>query len=414
MDIHLNYHRSLMGALNPAKGRPLVIRGELGQAASMNLLEEIARRDYGAGPVTLLYIDPVHDASVVRQGDFLEIDTMYDSLRAVYREVVAQRGSLMRLTGSQYPELDSQLAAEHSDAHQRWMSAQSAAAELHRNYGVNKGFCTWLVAGAAQEGWARKVHPQEGDGALARLWDNLYDVTWAKCADPNAERRALDEALHRRSAALNALDIDRFQVTGPGTDWTVGLHPLARFRSGGGSTADGRYFNANTPSYEVWVTPDRLRAEGELSFTMPFLANGVVVEGLKVRMEKGAVVECHATRGLEEFKRHIAMDEGAKYGGEFALVGIDSPLYRMKTLFYSTLYDENAASHWAFGNGYADCIEGGQSMTPAQLREVGCNTSKIHTDAMWGSDQIDVVAHTRDGREIPVLVKGVWQSPFGL
>jgi aminopeptidase len=412
MDIHLNYHRSLMGALNPAKGRPLVIRGELGQAASMNLLEEIARREYGVGPVTLLYIDPVHDANVVRHGDYFEIDTMYDSLRSVYREVVAQRGSLMRLTGGQYPELDSQLAAEHPEAHQRWMAAQSAAAELHRNYGVNKGFCTWLVAGAAQEGWARKVYPNEGEGALARLWDNLYDVTWAKCADPNAERRALDEGLHRRSAALNALEIDRFHVTGPGTDWTVGLHALARFRSGGGNTADGRYFNANTPSYEVWVTPDRLRADGELSFTMPFLANGVVVEGLKVKMEKGAVVECHATRGLEEFKRHIAMDEGAKYGGEFALVGIDSPLYRMKTLFYSTLYDENAACHWAFGNGYADNIEGGQSMSPAQLREVGCNSSKIHTDAMWGSDKIDVIAHTRDGREVAVLVQGVWQAPF--
>jgi aminopeptidase len=321
---------------------------------------------------------------------------------------------LLRLIGSQYPDLDTELAARYPEAHQRWMEAQSAAAELYRHHGVNRGFCTWLVAGAAQDGWARKVFPQEGDRALARLWDCLYDVTWARHEDPEGERRALDEGLHRRSAALNDLGIDSFHVTGPGTDWTVGLHPLARFRSGGGRTADGRYFNANTPSYEVWVTPDRERADGELSFTMPFLANGVLVEGLKVKMEKGAVVECQATRGLEEFRRHIGMDEGAKYGGEFALVGIDSPLFRLKTLFYNTLYDENAASHWAFGNGYADCIEGGQTMTPAQLKEVGCNSSKIHTDAMWGSEHVDVIAITRDGREVPVLVQGVWQPPFAL
>lgn len=414
MDIHLNYHRSLMGALNPAKGRPLVIRGELGQAPSMQLLEEIARKEYGAGPVTLSYIDPIHDANLLRYGDFLEIDTMYDSLRATYREVVAQQGSLLRLVGEQYPDLDTQLAEECPEAFGRWMEVQSATAQLYRHHGVNRGLCTWLVAGVAQDGWARKVFPAEGDQALARLWDCLYDVTWAKCEDPDKERRALDEGLHRRSAALNALGIDRFRVTGPGTDWTVGLNPLARFRSGGGRTADGRYFNANTPSFEVWVTPDRLRADGELSFTMPFLADGVLVEGLQVKMEKGAIVECHATRGLEEFKRHIAMDDGAKYGGEFALVGIDSPLYRINTLFYNTLYDENAASHWAFGNGYSDCIEGGQSMTPAQLREVGCNSSKIHTDAMWGSDKIDVIAHTRDGREVPVLLQGVWQAQFSI
>ena len=51
-------------------------------------------------------------------------------------------------------------------------------------------------------------------------------------------------------------------------------------------------------------------------------------------------------------------------------------------------------------------------MSPAQLREVACNSSKIHTDAMWGSDKIDVVAHTRDGREVAVLIQGVWQAPF--
>lgn len=412
MDVHYNYHRSLMGALNPSRGRPLIIRGELGQAESMNLLEEIARKDYGAGPVHLLYIDPLHDAKVVRTGDFLEIDTMYEPLRAIYREVVAHQGSLLRLTGSQYPDLESELAAQHPEAHQRWMKSQSSLADLYRFHGINRGLCTWLVAGAAVEGWARKVYPNLGDGALTQLWESLYDMTWARCADPQAERLRLDEVLHRRCRALNELGIDTFRVVGPGTDWTVGLHPLARFRSGGGKTADGRLFHANTPSFEVWVTPDRHRADGELTFTMPFLANGVLVEGLKVKMERGAVVECSATRGLEEFKRHIAMDEGARYGGELALVGIDSPIYRLNTLFYSTLYDENASCHWAFGNGYADCIEGGQSMGPAELEKVGCNSSKIHTDAMWGSDRVSVTARTRDGREVPVLVEGVWQPEF--
>ena len=405
MQKHENYHRTLIRALNPSKGRPLLIRGELGQASSMHLLESIARKEYGAGPVHVLYIDPQHDAQVVRNGDFLEIDTMYDGLRALYREVVSQQGSLLRLTGCQYPELESQLAAEFPEAHQRWMKTQGQLGELYRDHGINRGRCTWLVAGAAQEGWAQQVFPQHGEAALQHLWEALYSMT-------STDLDELNQQLKRRCQALNDLGIDRFHVVGPGTDWTVGLNPLARFRSGGGNTADGRFFQANMPSFEVWVTPDRHRADGQLTFTMPFLANGVLVEGLSVRMQAGAVVECQATRGLDEFKRHIAMDEGARYGGEFALVGIDSPIYQLKTLFYSTLYDENAACHWAFGSGYADCIEGGQSMSPTQLQSVGCNTSKIHTDAMWGSDQINVTAITRDGSEVPVLVGGVWQSPF--
>lgn len=405
MERHENYHRTLLRALNPSPGRPLLIRGELGQAPSMHLLESIARQDYGVGPVHLLYIDPMHDAQVVRHGDFLEIDGMYDGLRPLYREVVTQQGSLLRLTGYQYPELESQLAAECPESHQRWMKSQAQLAELYRDHGIQRGRCSWLVAGAAQEGWARQVFPQHGKNALKHLWEALYSMT-------SSDLDELNQQLKRRCQALNDLAIDRFHVVGPGTDWTVGLNPLARFRSGGGETADGRFFQANMPSFEVWVTPDRHRADGQLTFTMPFLANGVLVEGLSVRMEAGAVVECQATRGLEEFRRHIGMDEGARYGGEFALVGIDSPIYQLKTLFYSTLYDENAACHWAFGSGYADCIEGGQKMSPAELQAVGCNTSKIHTDAMWGSDRVSVVAITRNGKEVPVLLDGVWQNPF--
>lgn len=405
MDAHERYHRALLQALNPAKDRPLLIRGELGQADSMHRLEVLARREYGACPVHLVYIDPLHDAEVVRRGDLLEIDCMYEALRPLYREVVTRQGAFMRLVGSQYPDLESQLASQHPEAHGRWMKAQASLGELHRDHGINRGLCTWLVAGAAQEGWARKVYPELGDQALPRLWEALYEMT---SLDPNQ----IHQQLQRRCQALNSLGIDSFHVEGPGTDWTVGLNPLARFRAGGALTADGRFFQANLPSFEVWVTPDRNRAEGELTFTKPFLANGVLVEGLRVRMQAGAVVDCQATHGLEEFQRHIAMDEGARYGGEFALVGCDSPIHRLDTLFYSTLYDENASCHWAFGNGYADCLEGGQAMSPSQLQSLGCNASKVHTDAMWGSEQVNVTAITREGRKVPVLVAGQWQSEF--
>lgn len=48
----------------------------------------------------------------------------------------------------------------------------------------------------------------------------------------------------------------------------------------------------------------------------------------------------------------IETDEGAHYLGEIALVPVDSPIAQSGLLFYNTLFDENAACHFAFGQAY--------------------------------------------------------------
>ena len=48
----------------------------------------------------------------------------------------------------------------------------------------------------------------------------------------------------------------------------------------------------------------------------------------------------------------IETDEGSRRLGEVALVPDDSPISNRRTIFYNTLFDENASCHLAIGSAY--------------------------------------------------------------
>ena len=101
----------------------------------------------------------------------------------------------------------------------------------------------------------------------------------------------------------------------------------------------------------------------------------------------------------------IAVDEGASYLGEVALVPYDSPISNSGILFYNTLFDENAACHFAFGEAYP-CIAGAEQMSREELAERGMNESMTHVDFMVGTADLQITGVTCDGREVPVFVDG--------
>ena len=84
----------------------------------------------------------------------------------------------------------------------------------------------------------------------------------------------------------------------------------------------------------------------------------------------------------------------------------DSPISRSNTLFYNTLFDENASCHLALGKAYPTCIRGGEDMTEDELRRAGVNDSIGHEDFMIGTEDLSVVGRTRDGRTIRVMEQG--------
>jgi aminopeptidase len=112
-------------------------------------------------------------------------------------------------------------------------------------------------------------------------------------------------------------------------------------------------------------------------------------------------VQIDADRSADVLRGRCAVDEGASRLGEVALVDREGRVGRTDTVFFTTLLDENAASHLALGSGYATGVD------PADADRV--NRSEIHIDFMIGGDDVDVTGVTRDGTEVPLLRGGAWQ-----
>ena len=103
---------------------------------------------------------------------------------------------------------------------------------------------------------------------------------------------------------------------------------------------------------------------------------------------------------------NLTVDDGSLYLGEIALVPYDSPISNMKTLFYNTLFDENASCHLAIGKGFSECIQGGLTMTKEQLLEKGVNDSLTHVDFMIGTSDLKIVGETKDGQVVRIFENG--------
>ena len=85
-----------------------------------------------------------------------------------------------------------------------------------------------------------------------------------------------------------------------------------------------------------------------------------------------------------------------------------SPINRSGVLFYNTLFDENAACHIAFGDGYPGTIRGGSDMTQDELLAHGVNHSVVHEDVMIGAEDLRITGTTRAGETVPIFENGVW------
>ena len=93
--------------------------------------------------------------------------------------------------------------------------------------------------------------------------------------------------------------------------------------------------------------------------------------------------------------------------GVFALVDQQSPIARINRVFYTTLFDENAACHLALG-----MIAGQLPLEKAD--EWGLNRSRIHVDFMFGADDLLVEGQRADGSWAASRVNGRWAGNCGV
>ena len=290
-------------------------------------------------------------------------------------------------------------------------SVQLATARAFRPFRdlIAKNATNWTIVAAASAAWARKVFPEAApDVALARLWGAIASLCRLDNPDPTAAWRAHLAALDARKDRLNARHYSALLYTGPGTNLTIGLPDGHVWITGQSRSRSGILFAANLPTEEVFTMPHKDRVDGIVSATKALSYGGSLIEHLRLRFSGGRIVEASASAGEEVLRGLLATDEGAARLGEIALVPHGSPISKSGLLFYSTLFDENAASHLAVGSAYKSTLSGGEEMSDEEFEGAGGNRSATHVDFMIGSGELDVDGRHADGTTEPVMRSGEW------
>jgi aminopeptidase len=158
----------------------------------------------------------------------------------------------------------------------------------------------------------------------------------------------------------------------------------------------------------VFTTPDRRRTEGRVRTTRPVSFGGVVVEEAELRFTAGRAELANARSGADFVRGELGKDEHAPFLGEVALVDGSSAIARSGVLFRHPLYDENVASHIAYGSGYTAPVPGSEELSPDEQRAAGINVATVHSDLPIGGPEVEVVGLDRDGAATPILQGEDW------
>ena len=268
----------------------------------------------------------------------------------------------------------------------------------------------WCIAGAPAKEWAKKIFPEDNyEHAMEKLWEKILYTSRALDGNGIANWEKHDINLKKRCDYLNSLRLKELHYSSSnGTDFTVGLIPGVIFLGGGELTLDGRFFQPNIPSEEVFTSPRKGVAEGIVYASKPLVYNGVLITDFWVKFHEGKAIDVHAKTGEEALRSILTLDEGSSYLGECALVPFDSPINNTGLLFYNTLYDENAACHLALGRGFTELYPNFQNYSEQELRDFGINYSLSHVDFMIGSKDLDIVGTKENGEKVQIFRNGNW------
>jgi aminopeptidase len=259
----------------------------------------------------------------------------------------------------------------------------------------------WAILAYPTEEWAREVF---GEPAVDRLWDAVAHALRLDAPDPAAAWDERLEQLDVRTRQLTERGFASVRYRGPGTDLEVGLIEGARWIAGRQRTERGQAHVPNLPTEEVFTTPHRDRAEGTIRSTKPLALRGGMVEGLELRLAGGEIVEARADKGEELVRAEIGLDDGARRFGEIALVDASSRVGETGIVFHNTLFDENAASHIAWGRGLPWVVDG----VDGDPDELGVNNSLTHIDFMVGGPEVEIDGIEPGGTAVPLLREERW------
>jgi aminopeptidase len=235
---------------------------------------------------------------------------------------------------------------------------------------------------------------------IAEYWQEIAKSCFLDDNDPIRRWREAFREIARIKRRLDALRIEELHVESTGIDLRVPIGESRRWLGGSGR---------NIPSFEVFTSPDWRGVEGTVTFNERLHRYGSLLEGIRLRFERGRVVEASAKRGEKMLQAMLASDAGSNAVGEISLTdGRVSPITRYMG---ETLFDENRGGpegnfHLALGSAYRDAYAGDPStLTTAALRRLGFNRSAVHTDIV-STTRRQVTARLPGGRRRVIYADG--------
>lgn len=384
-------------------GQDLVLTAPM---AALPLVRKITEHAYkaGAGIVQPIFSDEEITLNRYRYAADASFDRAPGWLFEGMAKAFGNNAARLAISGDNPMMLAGEDPIKVARANRATSMAYKPALEKITGFDIN-----WNIVSYPNAAWARLVFPDDAEEvAVRKLADAIFAASRVDVEDPIGAWKAHNAKLKERWTWLNGQRFASLHYTGPGTDLTIGLADEHRWKGGASEAKNGITCNPNIPTEEVFTTPHSQRVEGYVRSTKPLSHNGTLIADIEVKFEGGRIVEAKASRGEAVLQKVLDTDEGSRRLGEVALVPHSSPISKSGVLFYNTLFDENAASHIALGQCYADCFINGTKMSPDEIAARGGNKSLIHIDWMIGSDKIDIDGLTADGNKVPVMRKGEW------
>ena len=194
--------------------------------------------------------------------------------------------------------------------------------------------------------WCGTQYPTYADAQEACMSKSeyeefVYGAGLLNCEDPVAEWKRISQEQDRWVKYLDTKK--EIHIISEGTDIKVGIKDRKWIN------CDGK---VNFPDGEIFTSPVENDINGYITFSFPGIFSGKQIEGIRLEVKEGKVVEATAKKGEDLLKSLLETDEGASFFGEVA-IGTN---YGIKEFTSNMLFDEKIGGtvHMAIGNSMAE------------------------------------------------------------
>src|SRR3989344_3690100 len=166
--------------------------------------------------------------------------------------------------------------------------------KMHRPYRQwredkeKEGKMTWTLGLYATEDAAK-----EAGLSIEEYWRQIINACYLDKEDPILEWKKSVAEIDRLKKTLNSLDIKKLHIKASKVNLTIGIDKHRQWLGGSGH---------NIPSFEVFISPDWRKTEGEIYFDQPLYRYGNKITGVYLKFKEGKVIESKAEEGENVLK----------------------------------------------------------------------------------------------------------------